>query len=205
MSNTTKTVKIGGAKNGQTRNIVVPKTPKAYVLAEAKRPMKSRKVSRSTKLRESITPGTVLVLLAGRFRGKRVVFLKQLESGLLLVTGPYKTNGVPLKRVNQAFVIATSTKLDISSVKLNEKLNDSLFKKEKSAKAEFLAEKTEVKDDLILNLVLNLFSPRKSVLPARPFRLRLITKSLLWSRRLLSSSLTLALTSLSRRDNTLIK
>ena len=144
MSTTTKTVKIGGAKNGQTRNIVVPKTPKAFVLAEAQRPMKSRKVSRSTKLRESITPGTVLVLLAGRFRGKRVVFLKQLESGLLLVTGPYKTNGVPLKRVNQAFVIATSTKVDISNVKLSEKLNDSLFKKEKSAKAEFLAEKTEV-------------------------------------------------------------
>lgn len=99
---------------------------------ENKHYKKSPKV-RTAKLRKSITPGTVLILLAGRFRGRRVVFLKQLTSGLLLVTGPYKVNGVPLKRVNQAYTLTTSTKVNISGVDVS-KIDDALFKREKRVK-----------------------------------------------------------------------
>ncbi|RZB66497.1 60S ribosomal protein L6 isoform B [Glycine soja] len=109
------------------------KPPKFYPADDVKKPLVNKHKPKPAKLRASITPGTVLILLAGRFKGKRVVFLKQLPSGLLLVTGPFKINGVPLRRVNQSYVIGTSTKVDISGVNVD-KFDDKYFAKEAKKK-----------------------------------------------------------------------
>lgn len=128
----TITKKIGGEKNGGERTIIVRKGPKWYPANDVKKPVPSRKhAHKPTKLRSSIQPGTVLIIIAGRLQGCRVVFLKQLKSGMLLVTGPYVVNRVPLRRVDQAYVIATSTVIDVSSVDVS-KFDDVYFKRVKS-------------------------------------------------------------------------
>jgi large subunit ribosomal protein L6e len=133
------------------------RAPKFYPADDVPKPLHKNKVINAPKLRSSISPGTILILLAGHFKGKRVVFLKQLESGLLLVTGPFKVNGVPLKRVNQAYVIATSTKVDISALDVV-KYSDGYFKREvtKKKKGEsqfFQAEKEEEEKTLPLEKI----------------------------------------------------
>jgi len=140
---------VGGDRNGKERLVRAKRFPRYYPTEERpkKFSVKRKKFSdHPRRFRSTLTPGTVVILVAGKHAGKRAVVVKQLSSGLLLVTGPHKLNGVPLRRVNQIYVIGTSTKLDLSAAKFDN-LDDKFFKRvrptKKNADKDIFDSKTE--------------------------------------------------------------
>jgi large subunit ribosomal protein L6e len=84
---------------GKQTRVIKPKAPRFYPADDVSTPLNSNKHNHHpTSLRKTLTPGTIVILLAGRHRGSRVVFLKQLPSGLLLVTGrrSFPSRHIPL-------------------------------------------------------------------------------------------------------------
>jgi len=131
------TKKVGGDKNGKERKVFTDKGPKLLGEFRTHKRAEHRAghAKKAMRLRPTITPGTVLIILAGRHKGKRVVFVKQLEkSGLLLVTGPMKLNSCPLRRIAQAYVMATKTHVDISGVNVPTHLDDAYFRRASAKK-----------------------------------------------------------------------
>ena len=122
-----------------------------YPVSDLKTHFKRKcKIPKKTHISAELVPGQVLILLSGRFRGRRVVFLKKLESGLLLVTGPYKYNGVPLKRVNAAYVLPTNTKLKVDD-KVAQSVDDKLFLRrdiKRESEKDFLVDEKTKKERL---------------------------------------------------------
>ena len=70
-----------------------------------------------------------------------------MNSGLLLITGPYQLNGVPLRRVHAKSVIKTETVVEIpQGFQIPENINDSYFSQPKVKRkkiGEILEEKAD--------------------------------------------------------------
>ena len=70
-----------------------------------------------------------------------------VNSGLLLITGPYQLNGVPLRRVHAKSVIKTETVVEIpQGFQIPENINDSYFSQPKVKRkniGEILEEKAD--------------------------------------------------------------
>ena len=126
----TREKKIKDKKTGETKTVQVPvkRARKSYATQERSRRRPSKNIAPVRRFKAGLEPGRVVIVLAGRHKGKRVVVLKTLPSGLLLITGPHVINGCPVRRMHQQYVIVTSTKLDLSGVKLPDNLNDAYFK-----------------------------------------------------------------------------
>ncbi|XP_055613342.1 60S ribosomal protein L6 [Uranotaenia lowii] len=142
--------KIGGAKNGGERKVLLKKNKSYLPTKSIVRKRAGKRCFRHHKrsIRSSLKKGKVLILLAGRHKGKRVVLLKSLKSGLLLVTGPFALNSCPLRRISQNYVIATKTRVNLDSFKVPKHINDTYFrrmKKKKNTRTErdIFAEKVE--------------------------------------------------------------
>lgn len=81
--------KINGEKNGGTRTVRLMKRRSNYPTVDPMTVHHSKKYFKdhTRYTRKSLVSGTVCILLAGAHKGKRVVLLKALKSGLLMVTG----------------------------------------------------------------------------------------------------------------------
>lgn len=70
-----------------------------------------------------------------------------------MFAGPFKLNGCPLRRINQAYVISTSTQVNLDGVKVPEEVNDKLFKPtrkrhEKKTQEKFFSDQTMEKPQI---------------------------------------------------------
>ncbi|XP_075214704.1 ribosomal protein L6 [Lycorma delicatula] len=128
---------ISGEKNGEKRIVSLVKKTKSYPTTDRIRKHPAKKCFKEHRrhLRSSLVPGKVVILLAGIHKGRRAIFLKQLKSGLLLITGPFTLNGVPIRRVHKSYVIATSTQIDMSKVEIPSNIDDAYFKRVKAKRA----------------------------------------------------------------------
>jgi len=131
----TTTTIVKDTKKGK-RTVVRPRLARKFE-AQPDGVRRPARQPNAPKIRPSIVPGRVAIILTGKYIGRRVVVLKNLQSGLTVVGGVSSLNRVPLKRISPSYLIATSLKIDLAAANATkilednkEHINDALFARE---------------------------------------------------------------------------
>ena len=82
-------MKTRGGKAAAPKAAAPAKAPRFYSMYDEAKPKNKKTARNPPKVRASIQPGTVVILLSGKFKGRRVVVVKILKSGLLAVSGAF--------------------------------------------------------------------------------------------------------------------
>nr|UXY87572.1 60S ribosomal protein L6B [Cryptomonas curvata] len=77
-----------------------------------------RKMTKKIKNLENsnIKIGSIIILLSTKYQGKKVILLRITKSGLYVISGLYKLNGIPIRRVNPKYIFPTGVYIDISDI-----------------------------------------------------------------------------------------
>jgi len=118
-------------KTGKT--ILMKMNPKKYPVPHIN--MKKELKLKQMRLRKSIQPGVIGIVLKGDQRAKRVVCLKQIDSGLLLVCNP--VGDVAPTTVYHQLFLATKMKIDVSGVKIPEEMTHEYFHNKRQERRDY--------------------------------------------------------------------
>lgn len=81
--------------------------------------VKEKSKKKVYKIEKNFKKGTILILLGLKFKGKKCVFLKFTQNGSMVITGPYRMNGIPLRRINPKYAFLTEIKINLNYLNLN--------------------------------------------------------------------------------------
>lgn len=103
---------------------IIPDDPRLYIPDDTPEFVERYRKTTARKPRTARTDlarGMVVVVLEGVFASRRVIYLGGLGDNLALCVGPKSINNIPLFKIDERYLLATSTVLEIGNVDVDEK------------------------------------------------------------------------------------
>lgn len=82
--------------------------------------MKKLQKKNERKPRTDLEKGMICVVLEGKYEAKKVFFLKSLKNNMALCTGIKSVNGAAFFKIDEAYLFATSMKINIGDIDVDE-------------------------------------------------------------------------------------